>query len=123
MELDRDFRNVGIGPRSQFPKNPTSQELARSSCALPPSVVYSRPDEAERIMKRSVGITISAVIVFLCSGAALVPAASLLVVLSFDPQTFQSSMKYPQYSTVISLFAFAIWGVASGVGLLNLRSW
>jgi hypothetical protein len=74
-------------------------------------------------MKRSVGITISAVTVFLCSGAALFVAASSVIVLSFDSQAFQPSMKYVEYFTGISMFGFAAWGIASGVGLLSLRSW
>ena len=76
-------------------------------------------------MKRSVGITISAVIAFLGSGATLLWGASMFLAVSLArAQASQPRfLRYGTYFLGMLLVGFAAWGIASGVGLLRLREW
>src|SRR6266568_866754 len=69
-------------------------------------------------MKRSVGITISAVIAFLGSGAVLLLGTSAFLIVPASQPPF---LKYATYFRGVLLVGFATWGIASGVGLLRLR--
>jgi hypothetical protein len=71
-------------------------------------------------MKRSVGITISAVIAFLGSGAVLLLGTSAFLIVPASQPQF---LKYGTYFLGVLLVGFATWGIASGVGLLRLREW
>jgi hypothetical protein len=78
-------------------------------------------------MKRSTGITISAVIVLLGSAATFLFESAILLVLLLGLVPMQTSqppfVKYAVYFEGILLLGFAAWGVATGVGLLRLRNW
>lgn len=76
-------------------------------------------------MNRSVGVTISAVIIFLGCAAALLGVASIFSVLWFAPipESQAHFLKYGAYVGGIFLFGLACWGITSGVGLLRLREW
>jgi hypothetical protein len=76
-------------------------------------------------VKRSVGITISAVITFLGSGATLLWGASMFLIVSLARvQPSQPRfLRYGTYFLGMLLLGFAAWGIASGVGLLRLREW
>jgi hypothetical protein len=76
-------------------------------------------------MKRSSGITISSIFVFIGSGAMLFFAAIMLfagfvVGTQAQQPAFMKSMMF-----AIAAFeaALAAWGVASGIGLLRLKEW
>ena len=76
-------------------------------------------------MKRSTGVTASAILVFLGSGITLIFGALMVFVVLFVPKQpppppFIHAVL--AFSVVVYL-AFGIWGIASGVGLLLLRQW
>ena len=76
-------------------------------------------------MKRSTGVTASAILVFLGSAITLVFGVLMVFVVLF------ASQQPPQPAFVRGILAFSlalylgfgIWGTASGVGLLRLRQW
>jgi hypothetical protein len=76
-------------------------------------------------MKRSVGVTISAVIVLLGCGLTLVSSAFMALGLA----EIASRGATPQFSKAAGMFlvlfmlALAIWGLATGINLLHLREW
>ena len=76
-------------------------------------------------MKRSAGVTISAVLVFIGSGLALLSCA----LMAFSLTVAVPNGNLPRGFGYIALFTiavagiFAAWGIASGVGLLHLREW
>jgi hypothetical protein len=76
-------------------------------------------------MKRSVGVTISAVIVLLGCGITLVSSAFMALGLAEIAPRGDT----PQLSKVAGVFlvlfmlALAIWGIATGINLLHLREW
>ena len=76
-------------------------------------------------MNRSTGATLSAVLVFL--GSALTLCFGLLMVfgsLALRQQQPQiAAMRYILYGVDAVYVALAVWGIASGVGLLRLREW
>lgn len=76
-------------------------------------------------MKRSAGVTVSAVIAFLGSGAALLWGASLFLVGSLARAQLSQPpfLRYATYFIGILFVGFAAWGIASGVGLLRLHEW
>jgi hypothetical protein len=76
-------------------------------------------------MKRSFGITISAVIAFVGSGAALLGATLIFLAISIAPVAPSQPpfLKYGTYFFGMLWGALAIWGTVSGVGLLRLRKW
>jgi len=76
-------------------------------------------------MKRSRGVTISSVIVFIGSGLTLIFAAIMI----FSAVLVRTQAQQPPF-IMYAMFAiaaieagFAGWGIASGVGLLRLREW
>ncbi len=76
-------------------------------------------------MKRPAGVTIGAVLVFV--GSAITLFAGALMALSFIIATPNGNLPhgfiYIAISLVLGAVAFGAWGIASGVGLLNLREW
>jgi len=76
-------------------------------------------------MKRSSGVTISAILVFIGSGVTLICAAIMIFsAILVETQAQQPPfIKYAMFAIVAIEIGFAAWGVASGVGLLRLREW
>lgn len=76
-------------------------------------------------MERSVGVTLSAVLVFCGCAAALL--AGVLMVLSFQlvqDQTLANPLvRVVLVVEVLVDIGFIAWGVASGIGLLKLQRW
>jgi len=76
-------------------------------------------------MKRSVGVTISAVIVLVGCGVTLVSCAFMALGLA----EIASRGATPQFSKAAGVFlvlfmlALAIWGIATSINLLHLREW
>jgi hypothetical protein len=76
-------------------------------------------------MKRSVGVTVSGVIVLLGCGVTLVSSAFMALGLA----EIASRGATPQFSRsagvflVLFMVAFAIWGIATGINLFHLREW
>src|ERR1700751_1787113 len=76
-------------------------------------------------MKRSVGVTISAVIVLVGCGVTLVSSAFMALGLA----EIASRGATPQFSKAAGVFlvlfmlALAIWGIATGINVLHLREW
>jgi uncharacterized membrane protein (DUF2068 family) len=76
-------------------------------------------------MKRSTGVTVSAILVFLGSGLTLVFGALMAFAIVFMPRTPAQPpfVRYALAFMIVLYMAFAIWGIASGVGLLLLKRW
>jgi hypothetical protein len=75
-------------------------------------------------MKRPVGITISAVIVFIGSGLTLLAAAFMLLGFAVTPaDNMPAFTRGAGLITSIFMLGFAAWGIATGVNLLHLREW
>jgi hypothetical protein len=76
-------------------------------------------------MKRSAGVTASAVIVLLGSALVLLLAGFGVLGIAVAPvrETQFHYMKYFMWFFIASLVAMAGWGIASGVGLVQLRNW
>ncbi len=76
-------------------------------------------------MKRSAGVTASAVIVFIGSALALICgvfgilAISLVSTTPAQPQLSKSFMIF----VLVLIIGLAAWGLSSGIGLLHLRGW
>ncbi|MGD0306982.1 MAG: hypothetical protein ABSC71_19330 [Candidatus Acidiferrales bacterium] len=85
-------------------------------------------------MKRSAGITITAVIDFVGSAFTLFTAPMSVFVLAVQsiippsrpgaaPIEIPSMLHYMQIAAVLIFVLAAAWGIATGVGLLKLREW
>ena len=76
-------------------------------------------------VKRSAGITITAVLAFIGSAIALFAAAlmSLTFTIAIPNGKLPHGFGYIAIFSVLIMVLTAAWGVASGVGLLNLREW
>jgi hypothetical protein len=76
-------------------------------------------------MKRSAGITISAAVVFISSAVTLLFAAliSFSVVASVPSGNLPPGFRYAAIFAVVAAVLFVVWGVASGIGLLEGREW
>jgi len=76
-------------------------------------------------MKRSTGVTVSAILVFLGSGLTLIfgglVSLALLLMRKTAPQP--PLMRYILAFSIVVYLAFGVWGIASGIGLLRLRQW
>ena len=75
-------------------------------------------------MNRSVGVTLSAVIVIFGSVLALLAGAMVLFASSSDlpvPENQVHFMKYFMIFLAMVLFAAGAWGITSGMGLMRLR--
>jgi hypothetical protein len=76
-------------------------------------------------MKRPAGVKISAVVVFIGSGVALLFGALMILAFAVTPATDS----VPAFSKVIVLvtslimLGLAAWGIATGINLLQLREW
>ena len=76
-------------------------------------------------MKRSTGVTVSAIFVFLGSGVTLMFGALMALTLLVAPRQPEQP-PFVSYVLTFSLLinaAFALWGITSGVGLLYLKQW
>lgn len=75
-------------------------------------------------MKRSAGITISAVLVFIGSGLTLLSAALMLLGFAVMPADDMPAVTRGA-GMIMSVFmlGLAAWGIATGVNLLHLREW
>ncbi len=77
-------------------------------------------------MNRSVGVTVSAVVVLFGSGLTLLAGVMMLFASSSDlpiPENQVHFLKYFMVFLALVLFAAAAWGIASGMGLMRLREW
>ena len=76
-------------------------------------------------MNRSTGVTVSAIFVFIGSALVLLFACFMAFAALFVPsQPAQPPfVRHVLVGLVAVYFAFAIWGIASGVGLLLLKKW
>src|SRR5580704_4781792 len=76
-------------------------------------------------MQRPAGITISAVIVLIGSGLALLSAALMILVFAVMPAAESTPAFTRGAGLIMSIFmlGFAAWGIASAVNLLQLREW
>jgi hypothetical protein len=76
-------------------------------------------------MKRSGGITICAAVVFIGSAATLLFAAAIAfsVTASVPSGNLPPGFRYAAIFVVVAAVLFAIWGIASGIGLLERREW
>jgi hypothetical protein len=76
-------------------------------------------------MKRSAGVTISALAVLLGCGLLLVATAFMALGLSEIAATGSSPPITKSFGAVLILFmlALATWGIATGINLLQLREW
>ena len=76
-------------------------------------------------MQRPAGITISAVIVLIGSGLALLSAALMILVFAVMPAAESTPAFTRGAGLIMSIFmlGFAAWGIASAVNLLHLREW
>jgi len=76
-------------------------------------------------MKRSAGITVSAVIVFIGSAVTLLFAAlmALSATVSIPNGNLPRGFRYIAMFFVVAAILFVVWGVASGMGLLDRREW
>jgi hypothetical protein len=75
-------------------------------------------------MNRSVGVTVSAVVVIFGSVLTLLAGVMMLFASSSDlpvPETQVHFMKYFMIFAALLLFAAGAWGIASGMGLMRLR--
>jgi len=76
-------------------------------------------------MKRTAGITISAVLVFIGSGLALLscPLMGFSLTVAAPNGNLPRGFGFMVAFMIVCAALFASWGIASGVGLLNLREW
>lgn len=76
-------------------------------------------------MQRSVGVTLSAVLVFCGCAMALLFAVLLAFVSQISPFQVPSTpiVRGVLILEIVIALAFAGWGIASGIGLLQLRQW
>ena len=77
-------------------------------------------------MNRSVGVTVTAVVVLLGSGLTLLAGVMMLFASSSDlpvPENQIHFLKYFMAFMALVLFAAGAWGIASGMGLMRLREW
>ena len=76
-------------------------------------------------MRRSTGVTVSAIFVFLGSGLTVLLGSLMGFASWIQPQQPAQPVfiRYVLAVSVVLYFVFAIWGIISGVGLLLLRNW
>lgn len=79
-------------------------------------------------MARSAGITVSAVVVFIGSAftilfGAVMVAGSLFMPNSSRLPNVPGNFGYVLIAEAVFFFAFGVWGIAAGVGLVNTRQW
>lgn len=76
-------------------------------------------------MKRTAGITISAVLVFIGSGLALLscPLMGFSLTVAAPNGNLPHGFGFMIAFMIVCAALFAAWGIASGIGLLNLREW
>ena len=76
-------------------------------------------------MKRPAGITVSAVIVFIGSAVTLLFAAlmALSATVSVPNGNLPHGFRYVAMFFVVAAILFVVWGIASGMGLLDRREW
>ena len=76
-------------------------------------------------MQRSIGVTLSAILVFIGCGFTLLflGLSALAIAIARQPNVNLPIVHAVLVFEVLFGFGFATWGIASGVGLLNLREW
>ena len=76
-------------------------------------------------MKRSAGITMSAVVVFAGSALTLLFGALMgfSIAVAVPNGSLPHGFGYFGFVVVAAMAVFAVWGIVSGVGLLKLREW
>jgi hypothetical protein len=89
--------------------------------------MYAGQDQGG-LMARSVGITISAIIVFIGSGFTLLFGAIGvlgLLVLQHSGQTLNlpANFRYFVVAEAVFILGFGGWGIATGVGLIGTKQW
>jgi hypothetical protein len=85
----------------------------------------TRDGQAGGRVKRSAGITITAVLAFIGSAIALFAAAlmALTFTIAIPNGKLPHGFGYIAIFSVLVMVLTAVWGIASGVGLLKLREW
>ncbi len=76
-------------------------------------------------MKRSAGVTVSAIVVFIGSGLTLLWSTFLVLGMA-ALATKGNAFPFPASFVVVLvliMLAFAVWGVGTGINLLRLRPW
>jgi ABC-type antimicrobial peptide transport system permease subunit len=76
-------------------------------------------------MKRPAGVTISAVVVLVGSGLAVLSGALMILAFFITPAT-DSMPAFTRYSVLIMsvfMLGLASWGIVTGINLLQLREW
>ena len=76
-------------------------------------------------MQRSIGVTLTAVLVFLGCAVALLLAAFAVITSQMSPSPILSTpiMRAMLLLELVFVLAFMAWGIASAIGLLQLRGW
>jgi uncharacterized membrane protein YvlD (DUF360 family) len=76
-------------------------------------------------MKRPAGVTISAVLVFIGSGVALLSAALMMLAFAVMPAAESTPAFTRGAGLIMSIFllGFAAWGIVTGINLLHVREW
>jgi hypothetical protein len=89
-------------------------------------VLYTPATWPGRVMNRSAGVTISAMVVLLGSALALLTGVMMLFASSSGvsvPQNQVQFFKYFMLITAVLLFVAGAWGISTGMALLRLREW
>ena len=76
-------------------------------------------------MKRPAGVTISAVLVFIGSGVALLSAVLMILAFAVMPAAESTPAFTRGAGLIMSIFmlGFAAWGIVTGINLLHAREW
>lgn len=76
-------------------------------------------------MQRSAGVTVSAVVVFIGCGLTLLGVLSMVATMFLAPAPFETQpmARVGVGMDVVLGLGFAAWGIATGIGLLNLKEW
>lgn len=76
-------------------------------------------------MKRPAGVTISAVLVFIGSGVALLCAVLMILAFAVMPAAESTPAFTRGAGLIMSIFmlGFAAWGIVTGINLLHAREW
>src|SRR5271170_4671773 len=80
-------------------------------------------------MHRSIGVTLSAVLVSFGSGVTLLLGAGMVLALRFAPTApnapgLPAGLLHAMLAMIVVMtLGFGAWGIASGVGLIYLRGW
>lgn len=88
-------------------------------------LIYTARIAAEGQVQRSIGVTLTAVVVFFGCAIALLVAFGLTFASQVSPSQVLSTplVRAVLIVEIVIDLAFVGWGIASGIGLLQLRGW